>query len=311
MIIEEWHSDLLITEDLAKSCILEQFDYLAPIKEVKTIGEGWDNKAFLLNEQIVFRFPRHQAAVAQLQRENKLLNHLAKLLNIQIPQPKYLGHPTTAYPYPFHGYEIITGVPAYLANLSQLDYFSSLEPLAIFLKQLHNIAQAEAITFGAELQEFSDATVNQTIKTFSERINKIIKRKIVNLNQACFKEEIAAVKRLKPAYNDKCLIHGDLDCRHLMFNQHRLVGIIDWGDVEINNRAADLAIVWSLYPPECHERFLSLYGSVDEATWQFARFLGLYDAIALILYGAGVADKDLLAAAIDAVKRINKDLLNP
>jgi aminoglycoside phosphotransferase (APT) family kinase protein len=33
-----------------------------------------------------------------------------------------------------------------------------------------------------------------------------------------------------------------------MFNQGRLTGIIDWGNTGINNRAVDLAVIFSFYP---------------------------------------------------------------
>lgn len=106
-----------------------------------------------------------------------------------------------------------------------------------------------------------------------------------------------------------CLVHGDLYCRHLLFNQGKLSGIIDWGDTGINHKAVDLSVMWSFYPPSCHSLFFELYGEVNPITWQYARFLGLYIMLTILLYGHAIDDKLLVAEATRAIRCINEDLL--
>ena len=60
----------------------------------------------------------------------------------------------------------------------------------------------------------------------------------------------------------KVLVHGDLYCRHLMFDDNKLIGIIDWGDVGINSPAVDLGVIFSFYPTDCHQAFFDIYGEV-------------------------------------------------
>ena len=104
-------------------------------------------------------------------------------------------------------------------------------------------------------------------------------------------------------------MHGDLYCRHLLFNQGKLNAIIDWGDVGINNKAVDLAVICAFYPTEYHAQFFVEYGTVDDITWQYARFLALYGAILLIAYGHDIGDKLLVAEAIDNIRRVDAGLL--
>lgn len=307
---EKWHADIQVTDELVKACLQEQFPTLMPLTEIKCIGEGWDNKVYLVNKKIIFRFPRRKIAVELIERENQVLKVLPSLIasNIAIPNPRYIGYATPRYPYPFQGYEILEGVSGCHAQLTEQERIASLAPLANFLKQLHSIDEAQALGIGARSQVFDRTIVTNTVNTLNERIDKIISKKLYNINKDCFKHEITLAEKIMLPMNDKCLIHGDLYCRHLMFNQGKLTGIIDWGDTGINNKSVDLAVIWSFYPRECHKQFFEIYGVVDAAAWQYARFLGLYSAFILILYGHDTGDSMLVTEAVNTAKRINPDL---
>ena len=52
---EQWHPEIEITDNLVKICIEEQFPALAPIKTIQLIGQGWDNKVFLIDDTIMVK----------------------------------------------------------------------------------------------------------------------------------------------------------------------------------------------------------------------------------------------------------------
>jgi aminoglycoside phosphotransferase (APT) family kinase protein len=305
---EEWHADISITEELIKNCLQTQFPVLEPL-EIQFLGEGWDNKAFLINQKIIFRFPRRKVAAELIQQENKLLNNLPIFDNIKIPLPEYIGEPTLQYPYVFQGYPIIEGISGYQALLSQSERAASLSVVSNFLRKLHDVDKEQAIAIGALEQESNRTIIDNSIDKLCERIDKIVERQICLINQTVFHAEVDAVRNLVLSKNDTCLVHGDLDCRHLIFNQHQLMGIIDWGDAGIANKAVDLSIIWSFYPQDCHEKFFEIYGVVEAATWQYARFLALYSAFTLMFYGKEIGDELLFAESFNAIKNINPDLL--
>lgn len=103
-------------------------------------------------------------------------------------------------------------------------------------------------------------------------------------------------------------MHGDLYCRHLIFNKEELIGIIDWGDVGVNSPAVDLSVIFSFYPQQCRQTFFDRYGAIDNQTLAYARFLGLYSAITVMLYGHAMNDDMLVREANDAILRINPEL---
>lgn len=306
---EEWHADIQITEELVTNCIQAQFPQLLPIKTIKLLGEGWDNKVFLLNEAIIFRLPRRKIAVELLERENKVLTKLPPFLHINIPLPQYIGYPTDQYPYPFQGYELIKGISGYQAELEDKDRIASLPVLAHFLKQLHSYNETEAKAMGAAPQVFDHMARDKMIAKLAARVNKVISRQICDIKEDIFQKEIAIAQHLKLPTDQQCLVHGDLDCRHLIFNNKQLTGIIDWGDLGINHPVVDLDIVWSFYPQSCHAQFFAIYGEVDAVVWQYARFLGLYAAFTLMLYGHSIGDIALVNETVNAIKRININLL--
>jgi len=305
---ERWHADIQITEELVKNCLQDQFPSLTPIEKIECIGEGWDNKVFLVNKKIIFRFPRRKIAVELIERENKVLKNLQSILSIEIPNPKYIGQPTSHYSYSFHGYKMIKGTSGCHAQLNDQDRITSLAPLSIFLKQLHSINENQALAMGAKPQVYDRTEVNKVVETLNERVEKIVTRKLCSINKDYFKDEMRIAQTIELP-SEKCLVHGDLYCRHLMFNKGQLTGIIDWGDVGINNRSVDLSVIWSFYPNSCHKKFLETYGPVDPATWQYARFLGLYSALTMMIYANDIGDPLLVKEAIDAIKRIRRELL--
>ncbi|MEN9917307.1 MAG: hypothetical protein RLY40_1246 [Pseudomonadota bacterium] len=282
---EAWDADIPLNIEQVKDCLKAQFPELLPFQEIICIGEGWDNRVFLVNQTFIFRFPRRKIAVALLEQENKLLMHLQSRVTLTIPNPRFIGQASQGFPYPFQAYAIIPGVSAEKANLNFQQRLASIKPLAIFLRQLHRINPAEASAMGASVPVFDRTHIQKTSLIFQERIKKIMELAIYQLNEAALISEIKLIQSLILPETERCLIHGDLYCRHLIFEHQRLSGVIDWGDVSISHKAVDLAVIWSFYPAVCHQEFLDLYGVVDPVTWQYARFLGLYTGVTLILYG--------------------------
>ncbi len=179
---------------------------------------------------------------------------------------------------------------------------TSLQPLALFLKKLHSIDEEQALAMGAKLQP------GKTVATFQDRVKQLILLGY-QIDEKQVQQEINVAQEIKLS-NLKCLVHSDLYCKHLIFNEGQLTGIIDWGDLGINNPAMDLAIIWTFYPKEYHPLFFEVYGPVEPNSWHYARFLGLYIAITLVLYGKDIGNTQLLLEAMESVQRINVNLLN-
>ena len=97
---EAWHADIIINEIQVKNCLATQFPELSPLKEIICVDAGWDNLVFLVNQKIIFRFPRRKISVALIEQENQVLKNLQSYITLQIPNPEFIGHPSKDFPYP-------------------------------------------------------------------------------------------------------------------------------------------------------------------------------------------------------------------
>lgn len=305
---EEWDPEILVTEELAATCISNQFPQLNPIESIRCIGQGWDNKVFLLNDSWIFRFPHRQIAAELIEQENRVLSCLQDSITLAIPNPDYQGKPDTLFPYSFHGYKMLKGNSGCHTPLSMNERKASIKPLALFLKELHSFNEKRAIEIGAKAQVFDRTNKTTVLTNLKERVGKISDRKILQINKDCFEYELQKIEKIQLPNTGKVLVHGDLYSRHLLFNQGKLTGIIDWGDLGINNPAVDLAVVFSFYPNSCHRDFFNHYGDVEENAWQYARFLGLYSALTCLLYGSDIGDQLLAIQSKQAIHEINPNL---
>ena len=92
----------------AKSIIQSNFTELKIIN-IRPLGEGWMSRTFLVNDQIVFRFPKNEEGAMDTKKEIKVLPRLKKAISLAIPEFLYVGEQNNGFP--FVGYHILPGEP--------------------------------------------------------------------------------------------------------------------------------------------------------------------------------------------------------
>jgi aminoglycoside phosphotransferase (APT) family kinase protein len=306
---EQWHAEIEINDALVAACLRTQFANSFEMNSLKCIGQGWDNIVYLVNNEFIFRFPRRHIAVQLIERENAVLAGVQFINHIAIPRPIYHGNPCAEYPYPFHGYKMLKGVSGCHAALSESERVDSLPALALFLKQLHTVDTQTTFAQTVKAIVYNRMDFQQTSAHLTERVDKINDRGICAINADVYQAELVQASQAELNPDETVLVHGDLYCRHLLFDHGKLSGIIDWGDCALNHRAVDLAVIWSFYPSSCHQHFFDLYCDVDKGSWQYARFLGIHSALTILLYGHDIGDALLVEEAKASLLRINPMLI--
>ncbi len=66
-----WHQTLEINSDKAKKLIESQ--HHLSVKSITLLDEGWDNVVYLVNQELIFRFPRRELGVMCMKNEINLL----------------------------------------------------------------------------------------------------------------------------------------------------------------------------------------------------------------------------------------------
>src|SRR5262249_37178440 len=128
--------------------IEQQFPTLVSAN-VEPLGVGWDNTAFRVNDEYVFRFPRRQVVVPLIEAEARIMPGIASRLPLPVPVVTFHGHPSAAFAWPFLGHRMIAGRPAGSVVLTNAQRIAAAEPLGRFLAALHAIPTVEAKCLGA------------------------------------------------------------------------------------------------------------------------------------------------------------------
>lgn len=281
-----WEAEKTIEPQEALKIIQEQFPEIGA-KHIRFLASGWDNTAFLIDDQYIFRFPRREIALPLLETESILLPKLSPRLPAPIPDPKWKGRPTKNFPWPFLGYRMLPGNTACYVNLTEEQRIALAEPIGRFLAELH--ATPKELMEGCRILGDNRSRIDGAI--LREKIQKNFEE--LNL--------LGLLKDPKPPEGvyrrplETCLVHGDFYVRHLLVDEkHRLCGVIDWGDIHWGDPAIDLAIAHSFLPEQSHAAFQKAYGQISEETWALAKLRAIYSSSLIALYGHHAGDPDLV-----------------
>ena len=297
-----WLADRETSTETAVRRIERQFPELRPTSAT-LFSEGWDNRAFLVNDRFVFRFPRREVAVELLRAETRLLPSLVDRLPIAISAATFVGQPDEDDDWPFAGYERIPGTTACRADLDEDTRRRMAALIGRFLRALHAVPEADAVGAGAPHDTWRRLDLPYRREQVEERLAQCRENGLLDRTDEWSRLADDIPADWTPARTT--LVHGDLYARHLLVDETGdPCGVIDWGDVHVGDRAIDLSVARGFLPPSAAEAFLDAYGPVDPDTWRVARFKALFSAIMILLYGADIDDRELVREARTSLEHL-------
>lgn len=283
-----WHGDTPVGADLARAIIRTQFPNIRA-RKVEGIGSGWDNDAFLVDDTIVFRFPRKASAVALLETEARVLPQLAPLLPLPVPVPEWVGQPSELFPRFFLGYRVLLGRTACAAALTDSEREWTARSLAAFLSSLHAIP-ADGLGLPPDLLRRGDFA--SRLPLIDERLHTLQRRGVI----AGPAPWLGLFREVEGPSADRraCVTHGDFyACNLLVDDEREISGVIDWGDVHVGDPAIDLLVVFAFLPHRARAAFFDVYGAIDDAVAHTARLRAAFHAISVAWTGVETGNDDL------------------
>jgi len=265
-------------------------------------GEGQYNDLFIVNEQVVFRFPRFPQGVSHLPRLARILTLVQRHATIATPEPRYLSIDRLQVGYAFLGYPLIAGEPLRRSTLDALAAQADAAPLrriaeqlATFLRALHGIS-AEAIEAALPGKAAGFRPLAEWEALYA-RIRRVLfphmradARAAVAARFEAFLGR-SAYQHLQPA-----LVHGDFGAGNWLYDPvaRRVTGVVDFDSCGLGDPAVDIA-AGAQGPVAFVEQFLTTYGvtGVLEARARFYRTTFLLQEA---LYGAEHGDAEAFAA---------------
>lgn len=241
---------------------------------IRLVSTGFDNSIWRLGDDLVVRIPRRRVAVQLLENEQRWLPGLASRLPLKVSTPLRIGQPSETYPWPWTISQWIEGSPG--NEVDSIVLSRAATPFGEFLRALHGDAPADApinpfrsvpllandLSVRTRIQEFRGAGIPAEALSVWE----------MSLN--------ADGWRGAPQW-----IHGDPHPANLIFDDARLVGVIDFGDLCAGDPATDLAGGLLALPFESIEAFLGAYGAVDDALLRRTLGWAVHFGIMFLLLG--------------------------
>ena len=295
-----WEPEIDVAPDLARRLIRSQFPAVAADR-IETIGAGWDNVVFRVDDDFAFRFPRRRLGGILIGTELAVLPRIADRLPLPIPAARFAGAPADGYPFAFAGASYLPGRPAPERALDAAGRGALAAPLGGFLRALHDVP--------AEVLDGTGVP--------GDRLGRMDLARHLPVGLRHLDEVVAAgwipdaspwhplVADLSHGTRPVVLVHGDLYAAHLLLDDAgAATGVIDWGDTHLGDPAMDLMIAFAFLPAAARPAFFTAYGPIDAETERLARARAVLHALWVMRYAA-----DTGKAALFAESRLGLDLL--
>jgi aminoglycoside phosphotransferase (APT) family kinase protein len=198
-------SDALLDERIALAALQEQFP-AETFRHVERLGSGWATDVYLVNEDLVARFPRNADLARWIDKDESILTFVASTLGstIRVPVVKHRGQAGTHFP---HAFLVCTLVPGSGADRLEAPMCDGLaRDLGTALTQIHSVSAEAAARSGIDRPEWDDY------------------RGPVHFIHGDFSPDNLMVDR----------------------GTGRLIGVIDWGNAAIGDPALDFVplVLW-------------------------------------------------------------------
>lgn len=261
---------------------------------------GQNNDVLIVNDNIVFRFPKYEKGIQKLRIEKQLLERIRPFITLQIPNPSYQGFQDEVPGKVFAGYEMIEGDP-FLKNIfTEINDEKQLQTLACtlarFLKELHEIP----------LSTFEGIMQYDTTDMYSE-INSLysqLKDYVYPYMREEAKKEVS--KSFEMHLNEEShfnftpsLVHGDFGMTNILYSATKkdISGVLDFGGASIGDPAYDFAGILASYGEEFLQLFKAYYPNL-EAVKERMYFYKSTFALQEALFGVLNNDKKAFEAGI-------------
>jgi aminoglycoside phosphotransferase (APT) family kinase protein len=219
-------ADRELTPETVREVVREQFPELA-VTTLEPMGEGWEHETYLVDDHIVFRFPR-QAGGDYFEFEEGVHSLVSSVIGdlVGIPRITRWGGPSARFPYAFAGHELIPGVAA---NDPRVRLNPALaDDIGRVLARLHAIPPEAAATVGvgaADVDKADLAAGLEQIRRWVSELPEIRRHAPAPCAWLDSASRVPDVYRGPPRF-----IHDDFQMEHVLVSltTGRLSGIIDW-----------------------------------------------------------------------------------
>lgn len=263
------------------------------INQIAMNDIGQNNDVLIINNTLVFRFPKYIEGIKKLEKENKVLDHINEEVSLSIPYPLYRSLESNEVGKVFTGYQLIQGTPFWSSAMKKIDDEELLQKIAFqlvqFLIELHSQPIKD---LGIKKQSVDDVreSIENLYKKFQQKLYPYMNEKSQTEVSQNFEDFLLNDNLLNFS---TVLIHGDFGSSNILWDSdsNALTGVIDFGEAEIGDPAYDFAGLLASYGNSFFKRCLNLYPEGDKVLERIKFYKSTF-ALQEALHGIENNDKE-------------------
>jgi aminoglycoside 2''-phosphotransferase len=251
---------------------------------------GQNNDIIIINEELIFRFPKYVQGIKQLEVETSILKGIQDYISLKIPNPIYKSFDRQTVGQVFVGYRMVPGEPLWETTIMTMDNEGKLQSLATqlatFLYELHNVPINEVLT-----KDLLDPDYYSKWKDTYVRIKEKVLPYMRSDAQQWAVDHFESFLNVPSNFEFKpVLIHGDFGTTNILFDSHTqsISGIIDFGFAGIYNK----------YGESFLSRFFATYPNIDSVLKRAKFYAGTF-ALLEALFGIENGDSQAFGSGIE------------
>lgn len=232
------------------------------IASVEFNDDGQNNDVLVVNDELIFRFPKYAGAIKRLEIETAILTGIQGRVSLLVPAPTFVSIEGRAVGEAFMGYHKLAGEPLWRETFRALDDDETLETLASqlgrFLKELHSLPAA---SIGCQVPVLdTDEKCADLYARIREKLFPYMRPDAREWTERHFETFLNAKAKF-----DLALKHGDFGTSNILFDRQKrtICGVIDFGGSGLGDPAYDLAGLLSCYGEAFVKRCWKVYPEIE------------------------------------------------
>ena len=273
------------------------------VRSAAVLGEGWNSRVYLVNNDLVFRFPKRSEQWVELDREIKFLAFAADRLTLPVPRYVQVLRESSAATFGYAAYRYINGRALNVSAITQSQRIAQAERIGNFLQVLHGLKPHPDIASILPREEARMIAQEYCARADREVIPQLTSSEAKALRMQ-FETHLSAPSnfRFTPV-----VLHADLGKDHIVEEDSSVSGVLDFGDVSWGDPDYDFMYLFVDFGLEFAIDVARRYGhsNLDQLRTKLCYF-GIVDQIGTILDGAGRALEGQEAAAWHRLRQLLK-----
>lgn len=270
------------------------------IDRIRLNDDGQYNDILIVNDDLIFRFPRHDASIEKLEQEVALLTRIRPFLTLPIPEPIYQSFTPRTVGQAFAGYRMLPGEPLWHETVAAITDPAIVQrlatELATFLRELHTIPTdivADVLPATDWRQLWSD---------LGEEIRTMLFPHLPSAAQARIAAQFTAFLDDPEHFAfAPTIIHGDFGTGNLLWDAHTgtMSAVIDFGSATRGDPANDVAALLTYGEPFVRQG-VAAYPAMEQMLPRARFYLSTF-ALQEALYGIEHDDPDAVERGLAPV----------